>query len=126
LTLKKGHLVSFTRPMSTMRRVLSAVELGTDRREAITLAHWAACDRWAAVGPADVDKRIVWLQRRGVPVNRPASIDEGVEATPTPRLGSSPYPYHAGHSHPGIALVNKFFNCLTNACHTQLECYKKP
>lgn len=35
MTLKKGHLVSFTRPMSTMRRVLSAVELGTDRRDDI-------------------------------------------------------------------------------------------
>lgn len=73
---------------------------------AITLAHWAACDRWAAVGPADVDKRVVWLQKRGVPVSRPASIDEGVEATPTPRLGSSPYPYHAGHSHREDSLVH--------------------
>lgn len=73
---------------------------------AITLAHWAACDRWAAVGPADVDKRIVWLQRRGVPVSRPASIDEGFEATPTPRPGSSPYPYHAGHSQREDSLVH--------------------
>ena len=38
MTLRKNHIASFTRPMSAMRQVLSAVELGTDRRDDIAAA----------------------------------------------------------------------------------------
>lgn len=73
---------------------------------AITLAHWAACDLWAAVGPADVDKRVVWLQKRGVPVLQPEAIQKVIEVDPTPRVGSSPHLLHAGHSHREDSLVH--------------------